>query len=87
MLMAVEEHGAGRQLVRVRAWPRCSRWRLALTISLAALAAGAALDGAWAVCAVLGGEAALLFLCVFVDCGVAMAATLRALSTPAAGVA
>ena len=86
MLMAVEEHGAGRQLVRVRAWPRCSRWRLALTISLAALAAGAALDGAWAVCAVLGGEAALLFLCVFVDCGVAMAATPRALSTPAAGV-
>jgi hypothetical protein len=50
----VEEHGAGRQLVRFRLNRRCSRWALITTGTLGSLAAFAAADGAWS---------AAVFLC------------------------
>jgi GT2 family glycosyltransferase len=43
---AVEEHGAGRQLVRMRCRPSWSGWALLATVLLLALGAAAALDGA-----------------------------------------
>ena len=43
--MAVEEHGGGRQLLRIRSWPRFSRIGAGVALGFAALAAGAALDG------------------------------------------
>ncbi len=46
VLMAVEDHGSGAQLVRLRSWPRIARSGMALIAFLGALAAGAALDGA-----------------------------------------
>jgi hypothetical protein len=54
MRMAVEEHGAGRQLVRLRMWPRYSRVGLALIASFAGLAVGAGLAGAWVASGILG---------------------------------
>jgi hypothetical protein len=50
---AVEEHGAGQQLLRVRAWPRYSVLGHALMLGLVGLTAMAALQSAWLVCAVL----------------------------------
>jgi len=43
---AVEEHGNGRQLLRVRAWPRAPRRALAAVVGLAAAAAAALATGA-----------------------------------------
>jgi hypothetical protein len=42
----LEEHGDGRQLLRVRLWPRAAWGGLAATIACIALALAAALDGA-----------------------------------------
>src|SRR5213075_1147347 len=46
MFAAVEYHGDGRQLLRIRSWPRCSAAAAALTLTFAALSAGAAHDQA-----------------------------------------
>ncbi len=54
LLMLIEEHGAGKQLVRFRAWPVCSSGAIAGILGLGALAAAAGIDGAWAACTVLG---------------------------------
>jgi GT2 family glycosyltransferase len=54
LLMAVEEHGCGTQLVRIRLWPRWSPERLLPTVLLGGLALGAWLDGASVAAVVLG---------------------------------
>ena len=87
MCMATEEHGAGKQLVRFRSWPRCSAKGLVLTLLFAVLATGAALDHAWAVSAMLGVVAMLLALRTLQECATAMAAVLRVLEHPQSGVA
>jgi hypothetical protein len=46
-IMATEEHGAGRQLFRFRAWPHVPQPAVGLVLSLAVVAGLAALDGAW----------------------------------------
>ncbi len=46
VLMAIEEHGAGRQLVRVRSWPRYSAPAVMLIVLVAGLSILAALDHA-----------------------------------------
>jgi GT2 family glycosyltransferase len=79
MLMAVEEHGAGKQLVRARVWPRCSPNGLALILVLVALSAGAALGGARAIGALLGAQAVLLALGAFRECAAATAGLVRTL--------
>jgi hypothetical protein len=79
LLVAVEEHGSGRQLVRVRAWPRVAPKALALVLVLAGLAAGAALGHAWVAAALLGAAALLLALRAVGECAAATAAVLRAL--------
>jgi len=47
MLMGIEEHGGGKQLVRFRTWPKF--WPLAIMVDLvfALLGVGAAMDHAW----------------------------------------
>jgi hypothetical protein len=60
--MLLEEHGAGRQLARFRLRPRFTLWSTLSAVVCLALAAGAAIDGAWAAGAVLaiaGGAIAL----------------------------
>jgi hypothetical protein len=46
--MAVEDHGAGRQLFRFRYWPRFSRGGVAAIFTFTGLSVGAALDQYWA---------------------------------------
>jgi hypothetical protein len=75
---AVEEHGRGRQLVRVRVHPhlpRLGRWALG---GLAACALAAALFAEWATAAVAGMPLALLLACATFECGAATAVALRA---------
>jgi len=62
VLMAVEEHGGGHQLVRVRAWPACALRGPLLLLLFGGLAAGAAEDGAVAAAVVLAGMAAFFSL-------------------------
>lgn len=83
-LMAIEEHGAGRQLVRFRSWPRCT---VGLTLSFlcAILSTGAALGHAWAAAIMLGVVALLLALRTLLECASAMAITLRILEQPKQG--
>jgi hypothetical protein len=69
--VAVEEHGAGRQLVRIRSWPRCSRIGAGVALAFAALAAGAALDGAWAAAAIMGVVALSIVVSTLQDCATA----------------
>jgi len=54
MLMAVEEHGGGRQLVRLRSWPVIPVRGPILTLGLGAVALAAIHDRAWPAAAVLG---------------------------------
>jgi GT2 family glycosyltransferase len=44
LIMGVEDHALGRQLVRLRWWPRCALARLWLAVPFAALGAGAGHD-------------------------------------------
>jgi GT2 family glycosyltransferase len=73
LLAATEEHGAGKQLVRFRLWPRCSPRGLGLLLFFAALAAGAGLDQAWHSAGILGSVVMLLVGRMFKECAGAMA--------------
>jgi hypothetical protein len=79
ILMAVEEHGLGRQLVRFRTWPRCSSAGGVLTLLCAALATMAELDQAWVASTMLGVVTVMLALRLFQERAAATAAVLRAL--------
>ncbi len=81
---AVEEHGAGRQLVRFRSWPKGSRWGIGLTLLFAALSTGAGFEGVWLACAILGVPAALLAASTVRQCAAATGVLVRALHAMAA---
>jgi hypothetical protein len=83
--VAVEEHGAGRQLVRVRSWPRLSTPAVVLWALLWVLAAGAVRDGAWAAAALLGGLGGFLLVRMLRECDAAAAALLRGLGQKETG--
>jgi hypothetical protein len=78
-LMAVEEHGAGRQMVRFRAWPKFSPVGIGLVIFFAILACWAAVDHSWQASAVLGGIALLLALRIFQESALATTTLLHVL--------
>ncbi|OLE61571.1 MAG: glycosyl transferase, partial [Cyanobacteria bacterium 13_1_40CM_2_61_4] len=65
MRMAVEEHGAGRQLLRFRTWPRWSRVGLGLAFLFGALAVAAASATAWLGAILLAATALLLVAIMF----------------------
>ncbi len=79
ILMAVEEHGGGCQLVRIRAWPVIPLRGPLLSAGLAATAIAALHDHAWGVAAVLGIAAILPVLKGLEEIVVAMASVLSAL--------
>ena len=60
-LMAIEEHGAGKQLARFRVWPKLSLPGIVLSALCVVLVIGAALDGAWAVASLLALGGLLVF--------------------------
>jgi len=76
LLLAVEEHGHGRQLFRWRVTPRPAPAALGAAALLVALAALAATDGARLVAGCLGAGGALLGARAVLDAGRALAALL-----------
>jgi GT2 family glycosyltransferase len=80
--MAIEEHGAGKQLVRFRSWPVCSLGGLMLLLLFALFSTGAALDRAWAASLILGGVSILLALRMFEECANALMTLLHVLKQP-----
>jgi hypothetical protein len=79
LLMTVEEHGAGRQLVRIRLWPTWSPMGLAAMLIIAILSMAALLAGAWALVSLLVAGALALVLVMARACAGAMATVLAAL--------
>lgn len=83
LLLAIEEHGAGRQQVLVRIWPSFSKWALGAVGAGVSLGSLALADGAWAAGLILiFATAALLWLGVS-DCGYAVGTLMGALKNPA----
>jgi O-antigen biosynthesis protein len=77
-LAAVEEHGAGRQLLRVRVWPGLfAGWGIKGGL-LGVLTLAAVLSQAWLAAALLGLATGAILLRTFRDCAAAMAAVQRA---------
>ena len=80
--IAIEEHGAGRQLIRVRSWPS-TPWTSIFLGALAALAVVLALTSdADAVTVLLGAFAAAVMARVTYECGAATVTIRRALRRP-----
>jgi len=55
--LAIEEHGAGRQLLRFRSWPKLSRFAVGVILLFTALATITAFDEAWLAAVLLAGSA------------------------------
>jgi len=83
LIMAVEDHGAGNQLIRARWWPTVSAVTLVLTMAATALAVAAGFDRAWPAAAVLGIAAASVALRAAWHCGSAIAVIERCVSDQA----
>jgi GT2 family glycosyltransferase len=77
LLMGVEEHGAGKQLIRFRVWPWCVPGGGVVSMVLALIATAAAFDGAWVVTALLGIMALWPLARMILECGVALSAVRR----------
>jgi GT2 family glycosyltransferase len=75
--LGIEEHGAGRQLVRVRSWPRAGWPAAVLVVLLAGFAALAADGSAEAASILLASFAGLLLARLLYECSIACA-TVRA---------
>jgi hypothetical protein len=71
MRLAVEEHGGGRQLLRIRSWPRFSRIGTGVALAFGCLAAAAALSGAWIVAAVMAAVVVVIVASTIQDCATA----------------
>ena len=70
--MALEEHGAGRQIVRFKIWPRRSRSGFFLSALMALLAAAAGVDHSWAATGALGAISLLVGGRMLYECSIAM---------------
>jgi len=79
MLIAIEDHGAGNQLVRIHSWPRCRKAATALLALLTILTTAAALDHAWPVVGIFGTILILLLWHTFLQAGRSAAALLNTL--------
>ncbi len=73
LLVAVEDHGAGRQYVRLGLWPKCSGVGLAVIAFLAAVAGAAATNAAWIAAALFALAAASVIARVAQQAGRALA--------------
>jgi GT2 family glycosyltransferase len=73
LCMAIEEHGAGRQLLRIRSWPRLAPPGPWLAVLLGLLALAAARDEAWGATLALAAVALLLVLRMWVESASALA--------------
>lgn len=71
--MTVEEHGEGRQMFRLRAWPRCARGPAFFTLLLILICDAAAFSQAWATWAVSGTLMMICLVVMFREIGSALA--------------
>jgi GT2 family glycosyltransferase len=81
LIMGVEDHPLGKQLVRFRWWPRYAPVAGWPAVLFAALAAGAAHDGAWAACVLLAAVPLALAFRAVHECATATGAVARALES------
>ncbi|HUF08263.1 MAG TPA: glycosyltransferase [Rhodothermales bacterium] len=79
VLMTVEEHGSGKQLLRFRARPILSPFEIAMTIIPGVLSAFAFFDGAWTAGTALAIASVGMLIWQLGDCSVAMTSHVRAL--------
>jgi glycosyltransferase involved in cell wall biosynthesis len=79
LLLGVEEHGFGRQMVRVRCWPKVNRVALGLGLLGLALSIWAAWERSWLASGALGVMGFVVLFRIFEECGRTMAAACRAL--------
>ena len=73
LIMAIEDHGAGNQLIRARWWPTVSAGTVGITVAAAALAVAAAFDHAWTAADVLALAAIVVAVRGAWQCGAAIA--------------
>jgi O-antigen biosynthesis protein len=78
MRTAIEEHGSGRQMMRIRAWPKLWLAGFAATVLLALLAVGAWIDGAPAVALALALWVGAFAAVATLECSSAIGILLRA---------
>ncbi len=83
MLMGIEEHGAGKQLIRFRTWPKYSPVAIAINLVFGILALGAAIDQAWAAWTVLSLMVALFSFRLLQESAAAQASILFTLEDKA----
>jgi glycosyltransferase involved in cell wall biosynthesis len=76
LFLALEHHGSGRQLLRIRSWARCSFIAVGLIALLVMLTCAAASDEAWVACAVLSTGVVLFVARLFRECAAVTAAFL-----------
>jgi O-antigen biosynthesis protein len=79
LFMAVEDHGAGKQMFRFRRWPRFKRVGVIAVVAFTSLTVGAALDQYWAAYDILAAVTLLLGGRTLYESAGAMAAIQRAL--------
>jgi hypothetical protein len=79
LLIAVEEHDAGRQLVRIWQWPQATVFGMITAFMLSVLTIGAYLDQAWSVFYLFMGMLMLILGRFTLECARAAGALARAL--------
>jgi hypothetical protein len=77
--LLTEEHGQGRQLIRIRAWPRWPMASLVICVITALLAASAASDGARIATYLFGAVGLICFVAMVTESAAAMAVVRAAL--------
>lgn len=79
LLMAIEEHGGGNQLVRLQIWSRWSKLGWILVVLFVVLTLGATIDQAWGAVLKLSIIALILIFRSFYECAIAMSLLLQAI--------
>ncbi len=82
LLLAIEEHGNGRQLARVKLWPRFSPSAVAIAGISAVLSAGAAIQSQYAAALALFGIFMVIAVRTMQECASSMEAVSEALQSP-----
>ena len=79
-LMTIEEHGAGRQMVRFRLQTRCSILSMVITTLFTTLSVFAAGDQEWIPCVILGMMGVLFAIRILQECSITTVSLLHALN-------
>jgi len=78
LISTVEEHGQGKQMIRVRVWPRLTLFARVMIPFFACLALAAGLDRAWIACIGLATLSFLLSIRTCLECGISIFSVMQA---------